>query len=182
MTSLMTKKIKKITIALTGALTGMMFLGVSSAAAFDRPDPCEYDHDHRSHSVNYYDYYKKDKYYRAGPYRGAGFTISFGNRNYAKSGYYRDGYSDYRSRRGDRHRKKRYKRNRGAKLVRSDYFRTKYDARILLTEKVFYNDYGKSIVCSVKPVGYEAEYIPYKRLKRVAHKNCSYGSKIKILH
>ena len=161
-------KIRTMALAIAGGFAGLVFAPMASAA--DRPDPCDVDHDHRSHHVDYYQYYDEDKYFRAGPYRsGASFSISVRDR--------RDRFDDgYRDRGYERR-----ARNRRGQLLRRDVFRTRYRARVVLTEERIFRRGGARLICTVTPRGPEADYIPYRRLKRIANRNCSRSSRIRIL-
>ncbi len=195
MTHTVGKIVKRTGLALAAGITSLFVLAVAPASALDKPGLCKYDHDHRSHAANYYDYYKKDRFFRAGPFRGTLAVAFNGGKYYGKdTRYKRTGYYNNRGYKGNRYDRNRYSKNRdhkanhhkrkhhasGSKLIKRDIFHTRFDAKIVLKEELFYGDYGKKLICTVKAKGYEAEYVPYRRLKRVADKNCSYRAKVKI--
>jgi len=96
MTNGKTVLLKRAALTAATGVAGMIMLAVTPANALSRPDRCDYDHDHRAHNANYYDYYKTDKYFRAGSYNGPVISVSFGNRRgYDKRGYNSRGYNRY---------------------------------------------------------------------------------------
>ena len=154
------------------AAIGMATLGVTSAMAA-RPDPCRYDHDHRSHASNYYDYYSADRYYRAGAYKRSGqksglsISVRLGDdRNYNRG-------RDYDNRRNYNQRQRR--------VVNREVYDTRYNARIILTEQVVRSRNGQQLICSVDARGRQANRVPYNRLKKVARRNCSKRAQIRIV-
>ena len=170
------RTILKSVIAFTlGA--GIFF--AAQASADRRPDYCAIDHDHRSHSASYYKYYDADRYYRAGPYRA--------NR---RSDRYND-YDDYdrydrrgrRDRYDRRGRQGRYGRHRArSRVVHRENFSTRYRARITLVEEVYYTRSGREqLVCSVVVKGPEADYVPNRRLRRIARRGCSQYARVQYL-
>ncbi len=174
---------KRAAALLTGGLAGLAVLAVTPANAFERPDPCYVDHDHRSHYANYYDYYAADRYSRAGPYRsGTSFSITFGSSDFDRRSdrRYRDrGYSDRSYRRTGYYDNSR--RNRGgSKLIRRQSYNTKFRARINLREDLVYTRRGKRLICTVSVYGPERNYVPTRRLKRIAHRDCSRHARIRI--
>jgi len=135
-----------------------------------RPDRCDEDHDHRFHNRNYYDFYPKDRYYRADP--EFSISLSFGNRGYYDRGgryfdhpyYDRRGYRDY------------------GRIVNRDVYPIRgYRADALIIEEVFGGGrgYGR-FVCTVTARGPDARYVPYGQLRRIAHRACSRRSEIRI--
>lgn len=175
--------------AAIASVFGVAALGVvgASAEARDRdyrPDRCEDDHDHRSHASNYYDYYAKDRYYRAGAYGKSGLSVSlrFGDDGYDRHGRYdrRDRYDRY-----DRHDRRRgYHRNgyRGdrARIVNREVYDTRYRARIYLTEELVHRRGGPRLICTVRVEGPDARYVPQRRLRNIARNDCSRRAKINI--
>ncbi|MEX6632411.1 hypothetical protein [Hyphococcus lacteus] len=168
----MNKFIKTIGIAAVGIAT----LGMTSAMAA-RPDHCRHDHDHRSHASNYYDYYSADRYYRAGAYQRSGqnsglsISIRVGDDRYNDGNYYRD--RNYNNRRGYNQRQRR--------VVNREVFGTRYNARIVLTEKIVRSRHGRQLICTVDARGRQAHRVPHKRLRKVARRNCSKRAQIRIL-
>ncbi len=160
------KSILKTFIAL---VMGAGVYGLAQASANDRPDYCAIDHDHRSHNASYYDYYDQDKYYRAGPYR----SNSRGRYN----GRYNDRYNDGHGRGG------RYDRRRPrSRVVHRETYNTRYRARITLVEEIYWTRSGRrQLVCSVLVKGPEAYYVPHRRLKRIAQRDCSPRARIQYL-
>ncbi len=160
--------------AIAAGLVGFAAMGLTAASAKDyRPDRCAVDHDHRSHSANYYDYYAGDRYY-SGAYdrrnrSGASFSITFGSGD------------SYSNRRSDRRRgyDNGY-RSRGNRVVSRRVLDTRFRARIVVKEEIVHRRRGARLICTVTPRGPEAEYVPYRRLKRVARNHCSPRARVKI--
>jgi hypothetical protein len=135
-----------------------------------RPDRCDIDHDHRGHEARYYDYYPADRYYRSGPYRGgASVTIDVG-----RGGRYYDDYYGGRGRYDDR-----YDR-RGSRVIDRRTFDTRYRARIVLVEEIFYGRGRDRLVCTVSARGPDARYVPYGQLRSIAARHCSRRAEIRI--
>jgi len=156
------KSILKAAITL---ILGAGVYGFAQAAAEYRPDYCAIDHDHRSHNASYYDYYDEDKYYRAGPYR-SNSRGRYNNR-------YNDGYG-----RGSRYDRRRPR----SRVVNRETYNTRYRARIKLVEEIYWTRSGRQqLVCSVLVRGPEAGYVPHRRLKRIAHRDCSPRARIQYL-
>ena len=134
------------------------FIGVglwagAPAAAEYRPAYCPQDHDHRAHDASYYDYYPADQYSRRGGYR-----------DYDR-GY--DGYGRRRAR---------------SQVVFRETFQTQYRARIVLVEEIYWTRSGREqLVCSVVVRGPEAYYVPQRRLRRLARRNCSPRARVQYL-
>lgn len=160
---------------LSACAAGAFALGLSAAMAnHPRPDHCDIDHDHRSHASNYYDYYPADKYYRSGR-GGVSVTVRAGSRY---DPYYDRGrrYDDYRY----SGRRNGY-RGRSARVVHRETFRTRYRARIVLTEELVRRGrYGPQLICTVQARGPEARYVPERRMYRIAHRNCSPRARIRV--
>ena len=167
----MTKILKSLIALSLGA--GVFF--AAQASADRRPDYCAADHDHRSHSANYYDYYEPDRYYRAGPYRSS----SRANRSNRYDRY--DRYDDYD--RYDRGRYRgRYGRRARSRVVHRETFPTRWRARITLVEEIYWTRSGrKQLVCSVLVRGPEADYVPHRRLRRIARRGCSRYARIQYI-
>lgn len=140
--------------------------GFAQAAADYKPDYCAIDHDHRSHNTSYYDYYPKDNYYRAGPYRNR--SSGQGNRRYGDGrGYDRQQNRQYRAR---------------SRVVNRETYRTRWNARITLVEEVYWTRSGRrQLVCSVVVRGYDAHQVPHRRLERIARRDCSPRARIQYL-
>ena len=153
-------------------LVGVGALGLTGAtitsAAAARPDYCRVDHDHRSHDRDYYDYYERDRYYRDDP-RGVSFSVTLGNRGDYRDRRYRD--RRYADRRGYR---------RGSRIINRQTYDTRYRARIVLVEEVFYSRRGERLVCTVSARGPESRYVPRKRLRRIARRGCSRYADVRI--
>ncbi|NOX83710.1 MAG: hypothetical protein GXP06_12145 [Alphaproteobacteria bacterium] len=190
---------KTMAIGIIGAVTLMV---ASAAFANDQPAYCNIDHDHRSHNVDYYNYYDQDRYYRAGPYRsphqssGVSFSITIGD-GYSNGRRYRDGrhadrrHNDRRynnQRRSDRgnyrrnnHRGKNHGyRGRDGRIVNRQVFDTRYQARIVLVEEVVRTRNGPRLVCTVKARGREAHHVSNRRMRRIANNNCSPRARINV--
>lgn len=155
---------------------GLAALGLTAAAAEHRdrrPPHCAIDHDHRVHHHDYYDHHPHDRYYRAQPYAsGAGVTVRFGGPAYGahyRDGRYYDGGRDYR----------RTRAHGGSRVVKRRVFDTRYRARIVLVEELFYSRRGRELVCTVSVRGPDARYVPWGRVRSIAARNCSYGAHIR---
>ena len=147
--------------------------GGAQAAAEYRPSYCPERHDHRSHDANYYDYYDADDYYRSGPYRGSRDYNRYDNRRYSDRRY-DDRYDKRRYR-------SRYSRPR-SRVVNRQTYRTRYRARVVLVEEIYWTRSGREqLVCSVLAKGPEAYYVPRKRLRRIARRDCSRYARIQFL-
>lgn len=147
--------------------------GYESRSDYGRPEHCDIDHDHRSHATNYYDYYPADHYYRAGPYRGSGVSLSvrIGDDDHRGRRGYRD-HNDYGYGYGDRY--------RDGRPLRREVFDTRYRARIVLIEEVVRTHHGPRLTCTVSARGPEADYVPYGRLRSVAARECSPRARVRI--
>lgn len=160
------KTLLKVTFAL---ILGLGIYGFSQASAEYRPDYCAIDHDHRSHNASYYNYYDKDKYYRAGSYRGSSDRYDDG---YNRRGRYDDGYD----RRG------RHQRRARSRVVHRQTYRTQYRARITLVEEIYWTRSGREqLVCSIVVKGREAHHVPQRRLRRIANQGCSRRARVQYL-
>ncbi len=155
--------------AIAAGIVGFAAMGITAASAEYRPDLCRYDHDHRSHDANYYDYYPGDRFF-SGAYdrrnrSGASFSVTFGDRGYYNSrrGYRNNGY-----------------RSRNRDLVFRRVLDTRFRARIVVKEEVVYTRRGQRLVCTVTPRGPDSDLVPYRRLKRVARNNCSARARVRI--
>lgn len=151
---------------------GLLALGATAAFAGYKPDYCDNDHDHRAHNANYYDYYAKDRYYKAGAYRDSGvrFSITLGDR-----------YNDRDYRRGSYDRRHNYNnRRQNRRVVNRDTFDTRYRARIVLIEEVVYRRKGPRLVCTVQARGPEARYVSKRRINRIAERNCSPRARVRV--
>jgi len=180
---------KTIAAGIIGAVTLMM---ASVAFAAEKPAYCNINHDHRSHSANYYDYYPQDKYYRAGSYRsphkssGVSFSITIGDgysngRRYKNAPHANRRYNDRRNYRRDPHRgKNNGYRGRDGRIVNRQVFDTRYRARIVLVEEVVRTHNGPRLICTVKARGREADHVSNRRMRRIANNNCSPRARIKV--
>lgn len=150
---------KPILKSLAAIALGVGVLGLAQASANYRPDYCPRDHDHRSHTSNYYDYYAADRYYRAGPYRSS-----------------KRSYDRRYDRRYDRHYRPR------SKVVHRQTYDTRYRAHIKLVEEIYWTRSGrKQLVCSILVRGPEAYHVPHRRLRRIANRDCSPRARIQYL-
>ncbi len=168
---------------IAGAIGAITLAVTSSAFAAYKPDYCGIDHDHRSHTSTYYNYYDHDKYYRAGPYRNSGvsFSITFGDDHYDDRRSNDRRYNDRRYARNDNYRGKRNGyRDRDSRVVNRQVFDTRHRARIVLIEEVVRTKRGSRLVCTVEARGREAGYVPKRRLKRIANNNCSPRARVRI--
>lgn len=157
---------------ITGALA---LAALGAGAAFAKPAYCNHDHDHRSHAADYYDYYAPDRYYRAGAYRDSGLSISvrLGDHDrYDRRDRYR-GRHDYGRRNGYR--------GREGRIVNREVYDTRYRARIVLTEEIVRTRHGPRLLCTVDARGPDARYVPNKRLRRIARRECSRRAKVRII-
>ena len=88
-----------------------------------------------------------------------------------------DGYYD------DRRRYRSYDngyRHRGKRVVSRRVLDTRFRARIVVKEEIVHRRRGARLICTVTPRGPEADYVPYRRLKRVARNHCSPRARVKI--
>ncbi len=135
-----------------------------------RPDRCDIDHDHRFHQRDYYDYYPKDRYYRADP--EFSISLSFGDRGYYDRGgrYYDRPYYDRRG-----------YRDAGRIVSRDRYPLRGFRADAFVVEEVYGGGrgYGR-FVCTVTARGPDARFVPYGQLRRIANRACSRRSEIRI--
>lgn len=155
----MTNRLK----ALIAAVFGLTTLGLAAASAEARPLRCDYDHDHRVHDQNYYDYFPGDRYFRGGhDRRVSGYGVRTGGRG--AYGYYGNGY-----------------RARGGRVLFHRILETRFRARIVLREEIIRRRRGDFLICTVAPRGPEAAFVPYRRLRRVALNFCSPRARIRIL-
>lgn len=175
---------KRIAAILAGGLAGLAVMVAAPANAQERTGPNADDRDRRSQNVSSNE---SDRSSRAGTNRSsASFSITIGSRDsdrrratdrrgdsYGQGEYRRTGYSE-RGYKGKRN------RNRGSKLLRTESYRSKYRAKIILKEELYYDRYNKTKVCTVQAYGPEQNYVSKRRLKRIAKNYCSYGSKIRI--
>lgn len=176
---------KTVFKAIIAGAAGMLVFGATAAFAADRSDSrashrssskpsfCDVDHDHRSHASNYYDYYSPDKYFRAGAYNGSGFSISF------RIG---DGYDNDRNyRRDDRNYRRGDRQGRRGRVVNRQTFNTRYRARVVLTEEIVRSRRGnRRLICTVQARGPEANYVPKRRMRKIANRNCSPRARVRI--
>lgn len=146
----------RIRAFIVGAL-GFAALGFSAASANSRPDFCDFDHDHRAHHADYYDYYAPDRYYRAGPYRPAGYGARYDRRDAYRGHVYRN-----------------------ARIVDRDVYPTRGRARIVVTEAWVRTRRGPRLICTVDARGPDARFVPYRRLERVAYRSCSPRARVNI--
>lgn len=157
-----------VAIALSTAAFGATTASASSQVNVSfsvRPAYCPTVHDHRSHDAHYYDFYPADDFFRAGPYRPVGnYDRRYDDRRYDDR--YDNRYDDRRGGRG--------------RIVNRQVFDTRYDARIVLVEEVFYSGYGQNLVCTVDVRGPDRHYVSRRQLQRIANRYCSYGARIHI--
>ncbi|MGF1545382.1 MAG: hypothetical protein ACFB00_12970 [Parvularculaceae bacterium] len=141
------------------AAAGFAAFGFAPAQADYKPRPpyCDIDHDHRAHEPRYYDYYPAARRDFNDGYRRA----VVGDRR---------GYNGYAARRS---------RPR-SKLVFRDVFAPRGRASVLVEERIVYGRKFDRRVCSVSARGPEARYVPYRRLERIANRNCSRRATVRI--
>ena len=185
---------KRAALALAGGLAGLVVMAAVpvAASALERPDPCYVEHDHRSHQADYYTYYEADRFSRAGPYRSGGsFSITIGSRgadydrgrrnDYRRDHDRRSGYDKRNRRTGYYDNSRRSDRGNRSRVVKRDVFRTRYNARIVLTEEVIRGRRGDRLLCTVSVRGREAGYVSRRKVNRVAYRNCSRNARINII-
>ena len=71
-------------------------------------------------------------------------------------------------------------RHRGNRVVSRKVLDTRFRARIVVKEEIVHRRRGARLICTVTPRGPEADYVPYRRLKRVARNHCSPRARVKI--
>ncbi|MEO0983537.1 MAG: hypothetical protein AAFX03_12895 [Pseudomonadota bacterium] len=158
-----------IRAAIAAAVT-LTFIGLAPAEAQhrDRVARCDVVYDQFGRPVAKRNCVSEDRFFRAGPNR-AGAVATIG----------RDGRIDRRGRRGDFYRGERGRRG-GRDIVFRDVIPARGRARIIVTEEIVYRRRGPRRICTVTPVGVDAGFIPYRRLERVAARNCSRRARIRI--
>ncbi|MEM1193457.1 MAG: hypothetical protein AAGH42_08725 [Pseudomonadota bacterium] len=175
--------LKRAMLALTGGLAGLAVMAATpaSANAYDKQVSKYEKSDHRAHHNQRKDRFTKDRFHRADPYRRNGVRISVNTRDR----YNRDNRFDnrYDNRRRDRRSGHYDNRRRGSdsKVIKRERFRTRYNARIVLTEEVIYGRRGNRLVCTVAVRGPEADCISRRRLNRIANNYCSRDARVRIL-
>lgn len=170
---------KKFLSLITAVSAGIFALGAANASANGKPGFCDFDHDHRSHTANYYDHYKADKYYKAGPYQrsSVSFSIRVGDRYDPYTN--RNRYNNSRTVQADYGRRNGY-RGASSRVLKKQTYDTRHRAKILLVEEVVYNKRRPNLVCTVKAVGPDARYVSNKRIKFIAKDKCSYNARINL--
>ncbi len=144
--------------AISAALT-FAFIGIAPAEARNRAAPCDVVYDDRGRAFTPRGCVAGDRFYRAGPNR----TVV------VRGDVSRVGYRGAnRARRG------------GRQLVFRDVIPARGRARIIVTEEIVYRRRGPRRVCTVTPVGVDADLIRYRRLERVAARSCSRRARIRI--
>ncbi|MEL6791549.1 MAG: hypothetical protein AAFO78_13385, partial [Pseudomonadota bacterium] len=158
-------------LALTGGLAGLAVMAATpaSANAYDKQVSKYEKSDHRAHHNQRKDRFTKDRFHRADPYRRNGVRISVNTRDR----YNRDNRFDNRY---DNRR-----RGSDSKVIKRERFRTRYNARIVLTEEVTFGRRGNRLVCTVAVRGPEADCISRRRLNRIANNYCSRDARVRIL-
>ncbi len=155
---------------------------LSAGAAWAKPDACRDNHDHRSHAVDYYNYYPADNYYRSGPYSKSGLSISVrlgddydrrDNRRYDNRRYDNRRYDDCGRSNGYRGDNRR--------VVNREVYDTRYRARIVLTEQIVRTRQGPRLICTVNARGPQARYVPDSHLRRIARRECSRRAEVRII-
>ncbi|MEL7018117.1 MAG: hypothetical protein AAGL18_05245 [Pseudomonadota bacterium] len=163
--------LKRAMLALTGGLAGLAVMAATpaSANAYDKQVSKYEKSDHRAHHNQRKDRFTKDRFHRADPYRRNGVRISVNTRDR----YNRDNRFDNRY---DNRR-----RGSDSKVIKRERFRTRYNARIVLTEEVIFGRRGNRLVCTVAVRGPEADCISRRRLNRIANNYCSRDARVRIL-
>ncbi|MEO1152017.1 MAG: hypothetical protein AAFW83_13665 [Pseudomonadota bacterium] len=174
---------KRALLALTGGLAGLAVMAATpaSANAYDKSISSYEKSDKRFHKNQHNDRFAKDRFHRADPYRRNGVKISVNTRDrYNRADRFDNRYDN---RRNDRRTGHYDNRRRGAdsKVIKRERFGTRYNARIVLTEKVFYGRRGNRLVCTVAVRGPEADCISRRRLNRIANNHCSRDARVRIL-
>jgi len=147
-----------------------------------RPDRCNERHDHRSHAANYYNFYPSDRYYRSGPYNRSGVSVSlsFGNNGYSQRGhnnrYSQRGHNNRYAQRG--HNDHNYRR--GNRVVNREVFQTRYQAKIILVEKISSRGHHGQKVCTVSVRGPDAHHVSHRRVRQIANNYCSRNARIRV--
>jgi len=143
---------KTVIKAIAAGLVGFAAIGITAASA-DRGDR----HDDR-----------RDR-------NGVSFSIVISDQD----GY----YDNRRNRHYDNRRYRNYDngyRSRGNRVVSRRVLDTRFRARIVVKEEIVHRRRGARLICTVTPRGPEADYVPYRRLKRVARNHCSPRARVKI--
>ena len=145
---------------ITAGIFGFAAFGIASANADYRYDDCRDAHDRRARAVDC-DYAAGDRV-RERSRSSATIAVTFGDRR-GDPRYYDNGY-----------------RARRDRVVSRQVLGTRFRARIVVKEEIRYRRRGSRLVCTVTPRGPEADYVPYRRLKRVARNYCSPRARVRI--
>lgn len=145
---------------------------------YGRPDRCDLDHDHRSHSPYYYSHFPHDRYFRADPYgRGVTLSIELGGGSWydrygrGYGGGYGGGYDPYGGGRGYGDRR----------VVDRDVIRLRrWRADVIIVEEEHYSRRGRYGVCTISTRGPDAHYVPRQVLRDIAYDNCRRGYEIRF--
>jgi hypothetical protein len=113
-------------------------------------------------------------------------SVSVGDQN--EYGY-GDRYDDRRYRDRDRYDRDRYDRDRydrdrhgrDGRVVKREVYDTRYRARIVLVEEVFYHRRGRDYVCTLDVRGPEARYVPRGQVRAIANRECSRRARIRYV-
>jgi hypothetical protein len=79
-----------------------------------------------------------------------------------------------------RHRGDRYDGRRGgSRVVKRRTYDTRYRARIVLVEEVYYSRRGSYLVCTVDVRGRDARYVSNRQVRAIARAGCSHRARIR---
>ncbi len=135
--------------------------GGAQAAAENQPAYAPETHDQRSYNAAFYNDGPVSDHYQTAAHRGD---------RYNRRDRYDRGYDRYSRRRPH------------SRVVHRETYRTKYRARIVLVEEIYWTRSGRQqLVCSVLVKGPEAYYVPHRRLRRIANRDCSPRARIQYL-
>lgn len=164
----------KLLKTFTAGIMGVAALGMTAALAQSKSDQRRGERDNRSQQTQNHDKFKDEQIVRGSfdtrTRSGATVSITFGNANNGKSTRYKDNvYYD-----------NGYRANR-RRIVNRKVIPTRFKAQVVVKEEIVRKGRRRAnLVCTVTPRGPEADYVPYKRLKRIAKNHCSYKSRVKI--
>lgn len=99
------------------------------------------------------------------------FSIRISDNDYDRHDRYRDRH-DYGRRNGYR--------GRDGRIVNREVYDTRYRARIVLTEEVVRTRRGPRLICTVAARGPQARYVPDRRLRKIARRECSRRAEVRI--
>ena len=151
---------KSFTKTIAAGLVGFIGLGLPTAHA-EYSDLRDLSYDQRIHHSANHKHNKQGHFIHASSYNEGYYEVRAGRVVYSKGR--RNGY-----------------RGRDSRILNRDVYNTQFQARIVLVEEVVYGRRGPRLLCTVSVRGPEAEYVPYRRIKRIAYRDCSRRARVRI--